>query len=102
MRPIAFCSGLALGDRRFAPPQGEGERFAVHANAPAREGVKAFRPMSPDLLFILLLVLRMVVAAAFVVSASIITERSGPVIGALIATLPISAGPSYVVPRARP
>ncbi len=52
--------------------------------------------MSPDLLFILLLVLRMVVAAAFVVSASIITERSGPVIGALIATLPISAGPSYV------
>ena len=51
--------------------------------------------MSPDLHFILLLVLRMAVAAAFVVSASIITERSGPVIGALIATLPISAGPSY-------
>ena len=25
-----------------------------------------------------------------------ITERSGPVIGALVATLPISAGPSYV------
>ena len=37
----------------------------------------------------------MAVTAAFVVSASIITERSGPVIGALIATLPISAGPSY-------
>ena len=52
--------------------------------------------MSPDLHFILLLVLRMAVAAAFVVTASIITERSGPVIGALIATLPISAGPSYV------
>ena len=51
--------------------------------------------MSPELHFILLLVLRMAVAAAFVVSASIITERSGPVIGALIATLPISAGPSY-------
>jgi hypothetical protein len=31
-----------------------------------------------------------------VVSASVITERSGPVIGALVATLPISAGPSYV------
>jgi len=30
------------------------------------------------------------------VSASVITERSGPVIGALVATLPISAGPSYV------
>ena len=38
----------------------------------------------------------MAVAAAFVVSASIVTERSGPVIGALVATLPISAGPSYV------
>jgi hypothetical protein len=52
--------------------------------------------MPPDLTFILMLVFRMAVAAAFVVSASIIAERSGPVIGALIATLPISAGPSYV------
>ena len=52
--------------------------------------------MSPDLTFPLMLALRMAVAAAFVVTASIITERSGPVIGALIATLPISAGPSYV------
>jgi len=52
--------------------------------------------MSPDLLFILMIALRMAVAAALVVTASIITERSGPVIGALIATLPISAGPSYV------
>src|SRR5436305_13280334 len=34
--------------------------------------------------------------ASFVVTASVITERSGPLIGALIATLPISAGPSYV------
>ena len=32
-------------------------------------------------------------------SASIITERSGPAIGALIATLPVSAGPSYVSSR---
>src|SRR4030081_1387056 len=52
--------------------------------------------MSPDLAFILTLALRMAVTAAFVVSASIITERSGPVVGALVATLPISAGPSYV------
>jgi hypothetical protein len=52
--------------------------------------------MSPDLTYILILALRMVVAAIFVVTASVITERSGPVIGALIATLPISAGPSYV------
>src|SRR6476646_8176524 len=52
--------------------------------------------MSAEFTFILTLVLRMAVTAAFVVSASVITERSGPVIGALIATLPISAGPSYV------
>jgi hypothetical protein len=52
--------------------------------------------MSADLAFVLLLALRMALAAALVVTASMITERSGPVIGALIATLPISAGPSYV------
>lgn len=52
--------------------------------------------MSPDLHFLLFLVLRMAIAAAFVVTASIITERAGPVIGALVATLPVSAGPSYV------
>jgi len=52
--------------------------------------------MSPDLILILVLLLRMAVTAIFVVSASVITERSGPVIGALVATLPISAGPSYV------
>src|SRR4051794_17724450 len=52
--------------------------------------------MSPDLAFLLTLALRMAITAAFVVTASFITERSGPVIGALVATLPISAGPSYV------
>ena len=52
--------------------------------------------MPPELHFIILLVLRMAIAAAFVVSASFITERTGPVIGGLVATLPISAGPSYV------
>src|SRR5881397_3527183 len=52
--------------------------------------------MSPELAFLLTLALRMAITAAFVVTASIVTERSGPVIGALIATLPISAGPSYV------
>src|SRR5262250_2327408 len=52
--------------------------------------------MSSDLTFLLMLVLRMAVTAGFVVSASFIAERSGPVIGALVATLPISAGPSYV------
>src|ERR1700693_668504 len=66
---------------------GPGSRFAW----PGRR-VK----MSPGIIFILTLGLRMAITAGCVVSASIITERSGPVIGALIATLPISAGPSYV------
>jgi hypothetical protein len=52
--------------------------------------------MSPELIFILTLGLRMAITAVFVVSASVIAERSGPAIGALVATLPISAGPSYL------
>lgn len=52
--------------------------------------------MSLDPSFLLLLGLRMAIAASFVVSASMIAERTGPVIGALVATLPISAGPTYV------
>jgi hypothetical protein len=52
--------------------------------------------VSPDLTFLALLMVKMVITAAFVVAASITTERSGPVIGALITTLPVSAGPSYV------
>ncbi|HVV41517.1 MAG TPA: hypothetical protein VHC94_10680 [Nitrobacter sp.] len=52
--------------------------------------------MSPDLAFILTLSLRMAVTAAFVLVAALVTERSGPAIGALVATLPISTGPVYV------
>jgi hypothetical protein len=52
--------------------------------------------MSPDLLFWLSLVLKMAVTAGFVVGAAMVTERAGPVIGALVATLPIAAGPAYV------
>ena len=52
--------------------------------------------MSADLDLLLSLALRMAVAAAFVVTTSIVAERAGPVIGGLIATLPVSAGPSYV------
>src|SRR5260221_2911048 len=53
--------------------------------------------MSPELAVVLTLAFLMAVTAAFVVSASVITERSGPVIGALVATLPISAGPAHTV-----
>jgi hypothetical protein len=52
--------------------------------------------MSPEFHFVLVLALRMAVTAAFVVAASMITERVGPVLGALVATLPVSGGPSYI------
>src|SRR5262245_2863384 len=52
--------------------------------------------MSPDLLFWLSLVLKMAVTAGFVIAAAMVAERVGPAIGALVATLPIAAGPAYV------
>ena len=53
--------------------------------------------MPPELLFWLALFLKMAVTAAFVVGASIIAEKSGPAIGAMIATLPIAAAPAYII-----
>src|SRR3954468_4414163 len=52
--------------------------------------------MSPDLLFWLSLVLKMAVTAGFVISAAMVAERAGAAIGAIVATLPIAAGPAYV------
>jgi hypothetical protein len=52
--------------------------------------------MSPDLAFWLALALKMAVTAGFVVVASMMAERAGPAVGAMIATLPIAAGPSYI------
>lgn len=52
--------------------------------------------MSPDLLFWLSLVTKMAVTAGFVVLATATAERAGALIGALVATLPIAAGPAYV------
>jgi hypothetical protein len=52
--------------------------------------------MSPDLLFLLALAVKMVVTAAFVVGATHLAERAGPVVGGMVATLPIAAGPAYI------
>ncbi len=52
--------------------------------------------MSPDLYFLFTLAIKMAVTAGFVIAATVIAERAGPLIGALIVTLPISAGPAYV------
>jgi len=53
--------------------------------------------MSPDLSFWLELVFKMAMTAAVVVFISIVVERSGPFIGALIAALPTAAGAAYVI-----
>ena len=52
--------------------------------------------MSPDLLFALSLAAKMAITALFLVVATFSAERAGPVVGGMISTLPISAGPSYV------
>jgi len=52
--------------------------------------------MPPDLLFLLSLAVKMAVTAAFVVFATFLAERAGPVVGGMIATLPIAAGPAYI------
>lgn len=48
-----------------------------------------------DFSFWALLITKMLTSAAIVVAASLIVERSGPFLGAMILTLPISAGPAY-------
>ncbi len=52
--------------------------------------------MSPELVFWLALTIKMAVTALAVSVATIIAERLGAVAGALVATLPVSAGPVYV------
>jgi hypothetical protein len=54
------------------------------------------RPMPPDVAFVLLLIVKMVVSACFVATASFVAERAGVVMGAMVASLPISIGPVYV------
>ena len=52
--------------------------------------------MPPDLSFALTLVVKMAVTAGFVVAATVTAERAGPLVGGLVATLPLGAGPVYV------
>src|SRR6201982_1527590 len=52
--------------------------------------------VSSEFLFWFELALKMAVPALFVSVATVIAERLGPTVGALVATLPVSAGPVYV------
>jgi hypothetical protein len=52
--------------------------------------------MASDAMFFVELATRMAVTAVFLVAATAVAERSGPFLGGLVATLPISAGPVYL------
>src|ERR1700691_2171386 len=53
--------------------------------------------MSPDLIFLYELALKMALTAFIVVIVSVTVERSGPFVGALIAALPTAAGAAYII-----
>ncbi len=53
--------------------------------------------MSPLLTFLFDLVAKMALTATIVVIISVVVERSGPFIGALIAALPTAAGAAYII-----
>src|SRR5262245_33895572 len=53
--------------------------------------------MSPDLFFWYGLVLKVAMTATIVVIVSVVAERSGPFIAALIAALPTAAGATYII-----
>ncbi len=46
--------------------------------------------------FLVALAVKLAFAAAVVIAAALVIERSGPFLGAMIVTLPITTGPSYV------
>jgi hypothetical protein len=52
--------------------------------------------MSAEIVFWLALATKMAITAIFVTVATIVAERLGAMVGALVATLPVSAGPVYV------
>lgn len=52
--------------------------------------------MSSDLVFWLILAIKLALTAGLVVTASFVTERAGPLIGALVVTLPVTVWPAYV------
>ena len=53
--------------------------------------------MSPELMFLVGLLLKIVMTAGIVVVASVVVERSGPFIGALIAALPTAGGAALII-----
>jgi len=52
--------------------------------------------MPTDVLFDLAFVTKLALTASVVVTASMVTERAGPLIGALVVTLPVTVWPAFV------
>lgn len=52
--------------------------------------------MSNDAVFWLLIGMKLALTAGIVVSASVVVERAGPLLGALVVTLPVTVWPAYV------
>ncbi len=62
-----------------------------------RRGTGTRQPaISPDSLYWLALAVKLVLTAAIVVTASVVVERAGPLIGALVVTLPVTVWPAFV------
>ena len=78
---------ISLREARPCPP------YRDRRDKPGDDGGNA---MPPDLYFALTLAVKMSVTAGFVVAATVTAERVGPLIGGLMATLPVGAGPVYV------
>src|ERR1700735_5731211 len=53
--------------------------------------------MSPLIVFLLDLTAKMALTATIVVIISVVVERNGPFLGALIAALPTAAGAAYII-----
>jgi len=53
--------------------------------------------MFPEPAFLLVLAVKMAATAVVVITASLIAERVGALIGAMVATLPIAGGPAYIL-----
>ena len=53
--------------------------------------------LSPEAMFALSLALKIAMTVSIVVAASVVVERSGPFVGALIASLPTAGGAAYII-----
>lgn len=82
--------GAARGEGRRRGLVAARTRPAQGRGAPEGYSLETLDP------FWTVLLLRMLATAAVVVTVSLLVERLGPLVGALVATLPISAGPAYI------